>query len=118
MRKDQEVMQHRFSDLRSDEIERQLVDMTFIEQLLSSRNIFNRVPNFVNGRQTKLNVDLIKTSLVIVTRGFMDFRQLREAMNGFETHCKSINSDTLPLNEKSVQEAIRPIGLSLTTMVF
>ena len=97
---------------------KQQIDIAQIDKILSSPQLLQTIPNFVNGRQTASNVNLIKTSLVIITRGFMDFKQLHEIMVAYETKCKDISNETPPLNFDIIQSSLRPIGLAIIKIIF
>ena len=51
-------------------------------------------------------------------KGFMDFKQLHEVMIAFETKCKDLKREAMPLEHKVIEETLRPIGLSVTETVF
>jgi hypothetical protein len=47
-------------------------------------------------------------------KGYLNYQQIHEIMIAFETKVKEMGTDkNLPLSEKIIGEALRPIGLSI-----
>ena len=87
--------------------------------MLSSRDLFVQTPDYVNGRSTTVNLELMKTALALMVRGFLDFRAIHEILIAFDTKCKELDSDNMmPLNEKIIDESLRPIGLALPSSLY
>lgn len=94
-----------------------MISVKHVNEILSREGIFSSVPNFVNNRQIKTNLLLAKTSLCIIARGFMDLKELHIAVIAYETKCKQMSRDFLPLNETVINDCLRPINLSMTDNV-
>lgn len=85
-----------------------------IEKVLSSHELFVKIPNYVNGKSTNVNISLIRTSLAILIKGYLNYQQIHEIMLAFETKIKEMGGEKhLPLSEKVIGETLRPIGLSI-----
>ena len=92
--------------------------MSQIERILSDRKIFVTTPDYVNGRSTQVNIELIKTTLAVFLKGFLDFNQIHEILLAFDTKCKELDTDMLPLDENVINNSLRPIGLILPSSFF
>lgn len=95
-----------------------MLGIKLLDKILRNESAFSMIPNFVNGRQVSTNLLLIRTCLCILIRGFMDLKELHEALLSFETKCRELNRDTLPLNEKIIQDCLITINLSINPNVF
>jgi len=108
-----------FDDLSPVECEKIKFEVSHVERILSSRDLFVNTPDYVNGRSTVVNIELMKTALALMTRGLLDFRSIHEILIAFDTKCKELDTDSMmPLNEKIIDDSLRPIGLSLPPSVF
>ena len=105
--------------LDDDACDKFKIDICMIEKVLSSHDLFVNVPNYVNGKSTSVNINLIKTSLAILMKGYLTFQQIHEIMIAFDTKVKELGTDNvLPLTEKTINESLRPIGLSIPQSLF
>ena len=101
------------SSLDPDACEKFRIDIWMIEKVLGSNELFVRIPNYVNGKSTNINMSLIRTALAILIKGYLTYQQIHEIMIAFETKVKEMGTDNiLPLSEKIISETLRPIGLS------
>ena len=89
-----------------------------LEGVLSSSSIIIDIPNYVNGRSTAVNVDMIKTSIWIYKRGLMDCNELKKGLMGYEIQCKTLGIELLSLSDKCIKESLRPIGKIIPTPMF
>ena len=65
-----------------------------------------------------MNIELIKTTLAIFLKGLLDFSQIHEILLAFDTKCKELDTDMLPLDENVINNSLRSIGLILPTSFF
>jgi hypothetical protein len=59
--------------LDDDDCDKFKIDISMIEKVLSSHELFVNIPNYVNGKSTNVNISLIKTSLAILMKGYLTF---------------------------------------------
>ena len=57
------------------------------------------IPFFVNRRSTRLNVEMIKTTIWILKKGYLDLEHIHMAINEIETTLMHYNIETIPLTE-------------------
>lgn len=107
-----------FAHLSTLDEERFLLSVKLLDNILKNEKAFNHLPNFINGRQVSQNLLLIRTCLCIILRGFMDIKELHEALLSFEIKCRELSKDTLPLNENIIQDCLITINLSINPNVF
>ena len=86
--------------------------------MLSSQQLIIEIPDYVNGRSTPINAELIKTALWIWLKQIMEPSELREAFLCYETTIKKLGVETIPLGEKILNEALRPIDKVLSSSLF
>jgi hypothetical protein len=76
------------------------------------------IPNYVCGRSTPQNISIIETALWLIMKNLMQPDEIRRAMLAFETECKSLSLNFLPLSEKLVQESLVSINRTLPPSMF
>ena len=54
--------------LDSDETDKLIVKISFLDKILNSPDFFTSIPYFLNNRSTKTNINLIKTVLAILLK--------------------------------------------------
>ena len=62
-----------FEHLSPEDVANLKIDVWMIEKVLTSQSLFINIPNYVNGKSTNVNINLINASLAIVLRGFLTF---------------------------------------------
>ena len=67
-----------------DEQEKKLLDIDMIESVLSSQKLVIDIPNYVNGRPTPINAQLIKTSIWLVQKNYMQPQEIHHTLVAFE----------------------------------
>jgi hypothetical protein len=80
--------QNSFNALEMDRLEKVSIEMKVIEKVLSSSEINLDIPNYINGRSTQINSQIIMTSLWIHIKGYMELDEIHEALKCYETTLK------------------------------
>ena len=88
----------------------QQVEIRLIEQVLSSQQLINDIPNYINGRSAQNNLKLIKTAIWVFVNNIMDAEEIHKTLLAFETTVKRLNSETVALSEKVVNKILRSNG--------
>ena len=97
-----------FGNLEGDKVNKIKIDVWILEKILSQSNVFISIEKYVNGRPTKSNLNLIKTGIGLLLRGYLDFKQIHSLILAFELKCLEMNTDNiLPLNSKILNETLR-----------
>lgn len=89
-----------------------------IEKVLSSSQIINDIPFFVNRRSTRLNAELIKASIWAWKKGYLELNTIHQAINEIETTLQHYNIETIPLTEDAVRASMRSFGYVLSSSMF
>ena len=59
-----------------------------LEEVLSDEILVIKIPNYINGRPTKINTHLIKAAIWLSVRNFMELSEMHEILMSFENTCK------------------------------
>jgi hypothetical protein len=70
-----------------------------LEEVLSDEILVVLIPNYVNGRPTKINTKLIMTAIWLSYRNFMELPEMHELLMSYDNTCKSLNQPKIPLQE-------------------
>ena len=76
------------------------------------------IPNYVNGKPSSLNAELIKTALWLRHKGFMESEEMHNALKCYETSNLATGSEMMQLTEKVVNTSLRPLGRIVPTSLF
>ena len=93
-------------------------DLSTVEKVLSDGKLVVKIPNYISGRPTNMNVSIIKTGLWIWSKNIMEPKDIHECLIAFEIMCKQLKSDSMPLSEKIVDESLRSIGKVIPKSLF
>ena len=96
----------------------QQVEIRLIEQVLSSQQLINDIPNYINGRSAQNNLKLIKTAIWVFVNNIMDAEEIHKTLLAFETTVKRLNSETVALSEKVVNKILRSNGKVIPSSLF
>ena len=94
------------------------MDIRLIEQVLSSQQLINDIPNYINGRSAQNNLKLIKTAIWVFVNNIMDPEEIHKTLLAFETTVKRLNSETVALSEKVVNKILRSNGKVIPSSLF
>ena len=94
------------------------MDTRLIEQVLSSQQLINDIPNYINGRSAQNNLKLIKTAIWVFVNNFMDPEEIHKTLLAFEATVKRLNSETVALSEKVVNKILRSNGKVIPSSLF
>lgn len=95
-----------------------MISIKTLEGVLSSSNIIIDIPNYVNGRSTSINVEMIKTSIWIYKKGLMDCKEIHSGLYSYETQCKTMGVEILNLSDKLIKGSLRTVGKIIPTPMF
>ncbi len=70
-----------------------------LEEVLSDEILVIKIPNYVNGRPTKINTLLIKAAIWLSYRNFLELPEMHRILMCFENTCKTLNQPKIPLSE-------------------
>lgn len=85
-----------------------------LDKILNSQWLFENAPLYVNRRQSQQNIDLIKTVIAIILRGYLDQRQIHSLLLTYDAKCAELGTGgEIPLQERAINECLRTIGLSI-----
>ena len=104
--------------LPRDEQSRYQISIKTLEGVLSSSNIIIDIPNYVNGRSTAINAEMIKTSIWIYKKGLMDCNEIHAGLNSYETQSKTQGAEILNLSDKVIKDSLRTVGKIIPTPMF
>jgi hypothetical protein len=89
-----------------------------IEEVLSDEVLVIKIPNYINGRPTKINTLLIKAAIWLTVRNFMEFPEMHQILMSFENTCKTLNQPKIPLSESYISEALMSVGRAIPASMF
>ena len=89
-----------------------------MQEVLSDEKLVVLIPNYVNGRPTKINTKLIMAAIWLSHRNFMEMAEMHELLMSYDNTCKSLNQPKIPLQESLVQETLMTVGRALPTSMF
>jgi hypothetical protein len=95
-----------------------MISIRTVEHVLSSSSLIIDIPNYVNGRSTAINAEMIKTSIWIYKKGLMDCNEIHRGLNSYETLAKSSGTEILNLSDKIIKDSLRTIGKIIPTPMF
>ena len=72
-----------------DQLEKFTIEMKIIEKVLNGSEINLDIPNYINGRSTQVNSQIILVALWIHIKGFMELDELHEAVKCYESGVKT-----------------------------
>lgn len=93
-------------------------DVVEILKILRCKDLFLNIPNYVNDKPTHININLIKSALVVFLKGYLTCQQIRDAANAFDIKCKQLNAQSIPLHQDLVADTLRSAGLVLPQGLF
>ena len=73
-----------------------------LQEVLNDEIIVVLIPNYVNGRRTKINTKLIMAAIWLSQRNFMELPEMHELLIAYDNTCKSLNQPKIPLQEAFV----------------
>ena len=77
-----------FKALLPEEQDDYKLDLRLVEKVLSSSRLIMDIPDYVNGRSTAVNAELIKVSLWIWDKQFIELEEIHMAFQCYETALK------------------------------
>ena len=89
-----------------------------IEAVLSSQKLVIDIPNYVNGRPTAINAQLIKTSIWLIQKNYMQPQEIHNVLVAFEMQCKPMKTTHLPLSEKIMTASLISVGRAIPRSLF
>lgn len=92
--------------------------MRVIEKVLSSTELCMDIPNYINGRSTQLNAQIVLTSLWVHIKGLMEMDEIHETMKCFETAIKQTAKEQLPLIERLINRSLIPMDRIIPRSLF
>ena len=113
--KDQNNM---FSQMSVEDQYMYMIDISMVEKVLSSKKLMIDIPNYVNGRPTHINAELIKASVWLMTKSVMTNKEIHNCLLAYETKCKQLRLEELPLNIKVINASLRHMGKVIPNSLF
>jgi hypothetical protein len=80
--------------------------VSWVQTLLNSNDFFIKIPEFVNDKATKTNINLLKTALVVYLKDHLKAEEILAIVTAFNIKCKQIDSEYIPLNEAVVADTL------------
>lgn len=107
-----------FSSLDQDQQDKYIIELKVIEKVLNSSEITLDIPNYINGRSTHINAQIILTSLWVHVKGLMELDEIHETLKCYETAIKMTAKEQLPLIEKLINKSLIPIDRIIPKSLF
>jgi hypothetical protein len=77
--------------MTSNERDHYMLQVSMIDQILMDEKMNIEIPNYINGRPTKINALLIRTAIWLVLKNYMNEGEIHNTLVAFEQQIKTLN---------------------------
>jgi hypothetical protein len=89
--------------------------VSMVDSILMDEKLNIEIPNYINGRPTRVNALLIQTSIWLIQKNYMSEGDIHSSLIVFEQMIKTLNlqQQQLPLSEKVIKQALMPLNRAM-----
>jgi hypothetical protein len=70
--------------MKKHEKDKYMIKISMIDQILMDEKLNIEIPNYINGRPTKINALLIETAIWLILKNYMNEGEIHSTMVAFE----------------------------------